>query len=280
MFDLGEPVPLGVDVTDAAGDLVDADTITLTVTLPDGTAVTPTVPNPPTTTGKYQYDYVTVQAGLHRYRFATTTPTTAYADVFNVVSADWPAIVGLAETKKHLNIEPDDTSADEELRGFILSASAVVEDVVGAVARRTVVETCSGGSGLVRLATVPVLSVDQVLADGTLVDPGDYSFAASGMVVHRWGCWPTGLRNVEVTYTAGRLVVPPNLLDGVKELIRINWRPQEGGNYSPFDGGGEDDFGVSRATEGSLQGQIRLGFFVPNTVTERLMPQRRGPVVM
>ncbi len=282
MYDLGATVPIRFDVRDVAGELADAETVTLAIRLPSGDLVDPApqVTNPPATQGSYVYDHVAGASGLHRIRWTSTNPTRAFADVFNVVDPDWPVIVGLSETKQHLNIDPADTSRDDELRGFIASASAVVEDIVGTVARRTVVETCTGGSRVLRLATPPVISIGQVLTDGRLVDAGDYSYAQSGLLVHRWADWPAGLRNIEVTYTAGRLAVLPNVLDGTMELIRVNWRPQQGGNYGPFDLGGEDDFGVSRATEGSLQGQIRLGFFVPNTVIERLMPNRRAPVVM
>lgn len=281
MHDIGDTVPLGLDVRDAAGQLTNAATITLSITLPDGTPVdpAPAVVNPPAVTGRYGFDFVATVAGLHRVRWTTTSPATAFADVFNVVEADWPAFVGLAETKKHLNIPPDDTSRDDELRGFILSASAVAEDIAGTLATRNLVETYSGGSRNILLRRRPVQSVTSVIIDGTTVDPGDYTGSAAGVLHRRFGHWPHGFHNVQVTYAAGRTVMPANSLDAVKELIRINWRPQEGGNYSPFDGGESDDFGVSRTAEGGLQGEIRLGFFVPNTVMQRLQPQARSPHV-
>jgi hypothetical protein len=78
--------------------------------------------------------------------------------------------------------------------------------------------------------------------------------------------------NIVVTYVPGRTGAAWSVVDATKELIRINWRPQSGGNYSVFDQGRGDDFG-----QGQEPGQIRLGFFVPNTVMQRLQPSARGP---
>lgn len=280
MTDIGGVVQIAAEIRDADGVLTNPTTATLTINLPDGTTATPTVTLPPAETGILRVDYVTTQAGLHHWRLATSTPTTVVSDAFNVAPADGSSLVGLAETKAHLNIPASDTSEDEELRGFIASASRVVEDIVGDIARKTVTETNSGGERHVVLTHSPVISVTSVKVDGETVDSGDWTFSPSGLLARRWGRWPTGLHNIETAYVAGRQVAQPNIIDATKELIRINWRPQQGGNYSPFDGGGSDDFGVSRAAEASLQGEIRLGFFIPNTVTQRLQPDRRGPVVL
>lgn len=278
--DVGDVLQVAVAIRDSAGDLTNPATAALTITLPDGTTTAPTVTLPPASTGTLRVDYTTVQAGLHRWRLTTTGPITAWSDAVNVIDSTWPAFVGLAETKQHLNIAAADTDGDEELRGLILSASKVVEDVVGAVARRTVVETNSGGERHVVLSHRPVISVTSVAVDGALVDAGDYTVAASGLLARRSGRWPAGFHNISTTYQVGRVVTPPNVVDATLELIRINWRPQAGGNYSAFDGGAGDDFGVSGGVEASLQGTLRLGFFVPNTVTQRLAPDQRAPVVL
>lgn len=279
MIDLGDTVRLTARVVDAAGTLTDPGTATLTVTLPDGTTDEPAVILPPATTGIVQVDYETVQYGLHRWRLVTTDPEFAHTDSFNVADPSWPSLVGLAEVKAHLNIPAGDTRQDDELRGFILSASAVVEDVIGAAAQRTIVETNSGGERHVILTHSPVREVTQVTEDDQVVDSGDYEVSPYGLVRHKTRRWNSGLHNIEVTYVAGRAVVPGNILDATKELIRINWRPQQGGNYNAFDGGANDDFGGA-SLEASLQGNLRLGFFIPNTVTQRLQPNKRGPVVL
>lgn len=277
MHDLGDTVDLVARCRDAAGQPADADTVVLTVTLPDGTTESPAVTNPPAEVGTYIHAWPTTQPGRHLYRFefSGAVPGQAWTDVFNVLPQSPVWIVGTAEAKDHLNIPAADTSADEELRGFIASVTEVVEDIVGAVVRRTVVETVDGGRSHVRVFTTPLLSVTQILADGVVVDPGEYVARSSGLITRRTGVWPAGLRNIEVTYDAGRDVTPANVLDGTKDLLRVNWRPQAGGNYSAFDGGTGDDFGVER-----VPGEMRLGFFVPNTVMQRLNPHKRGPVVL
>lgn len=280
MLDVGDTRRLRAEVRNDAGDLVTPATVLLRITRPDGTAVTPTVTLPPVDTGVLLHDYLIEAHGRHVVYWRTTNPNRAFADAFSAAPESWPGIVGLTEVKRHLNMPLDDTSQDEELRGFVLSASAVVEDVTGVMARRTITETNSGGGRHIVLSRAPVLDVAEVVADGVEVDPGDYTASPSGLLARRSGRWPAGLRNVEVTYVVGRESIPFNVLDATLELIRINWRPQQGGNYSAFDGGGGDDFGVSAGAEASLQGSLRLGFFVPNTVVQRLSPDQRGPVVL
>lgn len=279
MLDVGDTKRLDFTALDPAGSPADPVTVVLTVTRPDGTTQMPAVVDLPET-GQSQVDYEITQHGRHVVRWVATDPDSAYLDVFSAADPSWPVLVGLAETKEHLNYQAGDDNDDEELRGFIASASAVVEDIVGSVGRRSVTETNSGGERFVRLNYSPVLAVTEVRVDGELVDPGEYTAAPSGLLAKRSGCFPAGFHNVATTYEVGRTVVPANVHEGTLELIRINWRPQQGGNYGPFDGGRGDDFGVSAGAEASLQGQLRLGFFIPNTVTERLAPHQRGPVVL
>ncbi|MCX4474815.1 hypothetical protein OOK41_31640 [Micromonospora sp. NBC_01655] len=271
MYDVGDTVTLSATCHDAAGQPANAATATLTVTRPDGTVDPQTPTNPPASAGLYQHPYVPSQYGRHvvRWTFTGGVPDQAYPDVVNVADASWPAIVGLGETKNHLNIDPTNTTHDDELRGFILSASEVVESIVGPVARRTVVETHGGGGHQVVLRQRPVLSVTSVVENGATMPPSEYTVTPAGVLSLGSSYWC----NPTVTYVVGRLAVPAAVLDGTKELIRINWRPQTGGNGSVFDQGRGDTFGPTG------QGEVRLGFFVPNTVMQRLETAARPPLV-
>jgi hypothetical protein len=263
-YDLGAAVPLAVTVTDAAGTAADATTIVLTVGLPDGTAVTPAVTNPPATTGQYSYVYTPAQAGRHTVGWVTTAPAFAHTDVFYVRAASTPALVSLADVKAHLNIPASTTTHDAELRDAILTAGDVVEGIVGAVGRRTVTETHSGRGrpGLV-LRDGPAISITSVTEDGTAVASGGYTLDDDTGILYRVSgysdlAWPVGRRNVVVTYVVGRSAVPPAISEAVKDLVRINFRPQLGGNYSPFD------------TSAAGAGSTRLGYFVPDKIMTSL----------
>jgi hypothetical protein len=174
-------------------------------------------------------------------------------------------IVTLAEVKTHLNIPSSDTSQDAELAGFISAATPVIEHVVGPVVAREVVEKHDGGDEAIVLRQPPVLSITTVTEDGAAVASSGYTLSDAGVLYRTYGVWLCGRSKVQVTYQAGRTVVPPSIALAAKELIRINWRPQQGGNYSPFDGGAADQVG-----------EVRLGFFVPNRVAEMLAPHAQG----
>ncbi len=280
MLEVGATVTLAAPtVRDAVGQPANVTTATLTITLPDQTTVPVTVTNPPTQLGQYTAAYVAAQPGRHvaHWTFSDGAPAQAASDVFTVADPTWPAVVGLAEARKHLRYADDDHSDDDQLRGTILCVSQVVEDITGEIAQRTHTQVCSGGAGAVLLSHLPVIEVTQVRVDGAVVDPTLWTCSPHGVLYSVAGRWPRGLRNIEVTYRAGRVGASPATIDAALELIRINWRPQLGGNYGPFDGGDSDDFGVPRAAEGALQGEIRLGFFVPNTVMQRLQPTARAP---
>lgn len=278
MYDLGDTVTIARTCLNAAGVPANATTVTLAIIKPDGTVDTPTVTNPPAQTGLYTVGYVPVQAGRHTYRitFTGVVPDQAHIDLFHV----WPSanawIVGLAETKDQLNISQADTSQDEELRRAIAGASAVVEDIVGVVAQRSFVQTFSGrGTRALLLSRRPVISVTTVVEDALTLAATDYTVTEHGVLTRvaslaAWR-WPVGVYNIVVTHTAGRVIVPDNILEGTRDLIRVNFRPQLGGNRSPFD--------TVSDRPGSDPGQMRLGFFVPNTVMERLHGSARGPHV-
>lgn len=271
MWDLGDTVPLAVTVRDAAGDPANAASIALVVTLPDQTVDNLVVTNPPAQTGLYGYDYVPALVGMYRVAWAATSPIAAYRDVFHVTDGG-VSFIGLAEAKRHLNMPAATTTHDEELRDFIASACEVAEDIVGVVSRRTFTETYSGrGDRAILLRRRPVVSVVSVTVDGTVVT--DWSVTEHGVLTRTAGSWPRGVDNVVAVYVAGRAQVPAAVLDGTRELIRINWRPQQGGNFGVFNSS------TSRPGESPPAGEVRLGFFIPNTVMQRFHPSARGPHV-
>ncbi|MFD0902336.1 head-tail connector protein [Actinomadura sediminis] len=237
MYDLGAVVPLTLTVRDSTGNLADAGSVSVTVTLPDGATVVEG-PVTSTTTGVYEYGYATTAAGRHVVRWvATGVNATASTDMFDVLAADPGQIVSLSDAKKHLNIPATSTTDDAELRDFVLAATAVVERYVGAVARREHVETFDGGRPDLVLSHAPVLSVSAVVEDGETVAASGYALDAPSGVLRRvlagaGSCWRGGVGGVEVTYLAGRTSVPANVSRAALIIVKHMWDTQRGSGGS------------------------------------------------
>jgi hypothetical protein len=151
VIDLGDTVPLAVEITDGQGEPTNASSVVLTITLPDGTALdpAPVVTNP--VMGRYEFDYVPTVAGLHVVRWASTNPATAFADVIDVRAAGEVSVVSLADAKRHLNKSAQRVDDDEELRGVLVAAVERVERHVGR-------ELAGSVSPAQRLAVLEVLA--------------------------------------------------------------------------------------------------------------------------
>lgn len=240
-FNLGAVVPLSFTVKDATGALVNAGSVSVTVTLPDLTTVTQG-PVTPTSTGVYNYGYPTTQAGHHDVRWvATGVNAGAFTDVFEVLPPAPPQIVSLAEAKDQLNVPQTDTAGDGELLEMIRSATAVVEQYTGVVARRTAVETFHGGKPHVGLSRTPVLAVTQVVDRGTVRTADEWSLNTDTGVLTRTagGVYALpflpGWNSVVVTYTAGMPTIPPNVRLAALIIIQHLWETQRPAGRSPFD---------------------------------------------
>jgi hypothetical protein len=288
LFDLGDIIPLSIEVKNAAGILSNAGAVSLTIGLPDGSVVTTTPSNP--SPGRYEYDFPTSQAGRHSVRWvATGTNASAYADGFDVLPADVGYIVSLSAAKKHLNITND--VDDDELRDYIEAATKVVETYRNeAIVRRTIVERVDSVRGTstlsqagaaydmgyetggarrrITVSTTPVLSVTSVArVDGTYtwdmsqldVDPD------RGSITVLFG--PLFYGFVEVTYVAGYPVVPANITLAAKIIIDHLWQLQRRPSLA-----GSSIFGAE--TDATPSG---FGFAIPNRAAELL--GGRPPVI-
>lgn len=235
MYEVGDTARLSYDVKDPAGTLVNATGITLTITLPDDTTTSPAVTNPPAQTGKYFVDYVIAQAGRHVLVWTTTNPVTAYTDVLNAATTAG-GIVGLTETKDHLNLSQALSTDDEELRRHIGAATRVVEWKCGAVVRRNVTEVLPGGCELV-LGQRPVISLTSltpIITGGVTVQVSDLDLdPQTGIVRRKDGSWISGMQRV--VYRAGRAIVPDNLILAAFVIIEHLWSTQRGGRGTNVD---------------------------------------------
>lgn len=258
LFDLGDTVPLAVDVLDADGAPTAATSVTLTVDLPDGTTVNPTPANP--SVGRYEFDYVTVQAGRHSIRWVSTEPATAFADLIDVRPAAPRYLMSLATMKAHLNITS--SADDEELRGYMEAATEVIERHLGeTVARATVTgETHQVGRGRTRvtLDRWPVLALTAVTSGD-----GAHTYDVDDFIVDRATGIVTGpamYGTVAVSYLAGPAQVKSSYALAAQIIAAHLWETQRNAGVGQQTGfGGEEIMASSGA-----------GYAIPHRAMELL----------
>lgn len=265
MIDLGAVYQVAVDVSDAAGVPTNPADATLTIILPDGSTASPAVPAP-TATGQVRVDYVTEQAGRHVWRLATSGPTTAYADVFDVQPAMATGIASLADARAQLGLRPDETGDDDELRSFIGAATGAVERALGrVVVRRTIVERQRvGRTAEVLLRQVPVLSLTSaVAADGSTTwdTAGLRVDGDTGLLTVTSGEQLAGA--VDFTYQAGETIIPDDYRLAGLIIIQHLWETQRGTMGVQL-GGDNDNYAAGR------------GFAIPRRALELLGPPLPG----
>lgn len=294
MYEIGRPVPLTIQLTNAAGTVVNAATVALTLIPPpdvNGVPQAPivlTVTNPPATLGLYTYDYYPMVAGRFTYLWQTTNPTVAWGDSFDVVdSSAARGIVGLTDMRARLKLTS--TAQDEDLRALIISMTEVVEDVVGPVLVRNVSELYDLGHVRNRSYSVHagywfpfqqnkpeiVLSQRPVLALVSIVGilSRGITYDVSTVDLDK----PTGIIRqiddsgfigpVRITYTVGRPIIPNNILEGTREIIRHQWESRRGA-AQPRPVQGSEDMVATPS-----------GFLIPNRAMEWLNPSRRELVI-
>lgn len=260
-IDLGDVVALTVETRDSAGALADAGSVVLSIQLPDGTAVTPAITHTPNS-GIYQVDYVTTMAGPHRVRWtASGVNTSAYADVFNVSGTFPRYLPSLAATKEQLKITG--TADDEKIRGFMESATEVVERHTGmALVRRTETEDHKlSWSPTLILKRSPAVSLTSVVrVDGTITwNVNDlYLSKTSGIVTIKS---PAMLFNghIEVIYVVGMTTIPQNFVDASSMIVEHLWQTRRGVRGSARVGGTEDTVTIPG-----------MGFAIPRPALELL----------
>lgn len=227
MIDLGDVVPLTVQIRDSTGVLADAGAVTLTVGLPDGTSVTPAVTHP--STGNYQVDYPTTQVGRHTVAWvATGVNASAWSDTFDVRAGDPGWIISLADAKAHLNITT--TTDDEELRAFIEAATIVVAQVRDeTIVRATVVEDHYVQHWMDRIALQqsPVISLTSIvsldhqgvwdLTDLDLVQTSGVTYVLLGRAIGG---------HLRITYVAGYSAIPATYTLAAKIIVAHLWETQ------------------------------------------------------
>jgi hypothetical protein len=287
LYFTGQDVGLTETVLDDTGaPATGTVTVVLTVTDPAGTITTPAT----TSAGGGQYAAAVpavAVAGTWLYRWTATGTGVGYASEgqFQVRPLGVEQVVDLASVKAHLNIPASNTSQDAELQGFILAAGELARDVVGPLLPEQHTEWHNGGNPTITLDWLPLASVLSVTeyvsastwvlteqplgtstdAYGYTVDPdrGQITRRATGGAV----CFPGGIKNVKVVYTASRTDIPWTVRLGALELIRHLFQLTQQGGRPRFGGASLD---------GDSSG-VPTGFALPARVLELWQPFKRPP---
>jgi hypothetical protein len=143
------------------------------------------------------------------------------------------AIVTLAEAKRQLRLDPEDTADDAEILAYCDGITAVIEDYTHeTIERREVredIERYTRGGYCFRLWSVPVISITSVTSvpAGTTWDPAGMRVdSSSGLVRVLSGPPLCGL--AEVVFEAGYAVVPENYKRGALVVLQHNWEARRG----------------------------------------------------
>jgi hypothetical protein len=229
MYDVGDQAHLTVEVKDITGALA-SSTIAINITLPDQSVVGPFTPVNDSL-GEYHYDYTTVQAGRHVHRWVGTAAAFAHTDVFDVEPAASIAIVSLASVKAQLAKKPTNTADDDELRGYLLSASENIESTCGPCAVRSFTDRAYGNGFAMYLPNCPVVSITSftpVYSWSRAITPADVTVnPRSGKITTVTGLFPF-VGDYDVTYLAGRAVIPSSLRDACKIIVQYLWDTRRG----------------------------------------------------
>jgi hypothetical protein len=288
LYFTGQDVGLTETVLDDTGaPATGTVTVVLTVTDPAGTITTPAT----TSAGGGQYAAAVpavAVAGTWLFRWTATGTGVGYASEgqFQVRPLGVEQVVDLASVKAHLNIPASNTSQDAELQGFILAAGELARDVVGPLLPEQHTEWHNGGNPTITLDWLPLASVQSVteyvsastwvLTEqplGTSTDAYGYTIDLDrGQITRRATggavCFPSGIKNVKVVYTAARDGGTPwTVRLGVLELIRHLFQLTQQGGRPRFGGA---------ALDGDSSG-VPTGFALPARVLELWQPFKRPP---
>lgn len=279
-YTVGDVIPFAIQVLDSTGALSNTTSASITITLPDGTTAGPFSGTNPST-GVYQYNYTTTQAGRH-VALWTTTGTIAGGEPQSATVLAANPVLTVTEVKNHLGIIG--TTDDDEIAAFILSAIPILEGICGPITPRVITgEQHDAGTRSIWTDFAPIASVQSVkemvgTTQFTLTEQAvgaatsNYGFSIDdaregritrrgiGSVAFTFGLVgpssSTATASVIVNYTAGRQQPSENIRFALKELLKYLWRQTKSGPES-FQEGYLSQAAVSGVSE-AMMTRLRL----------------------
>lgn len=267
MADLGDLIALGIQVRDSEGVPVNATTVSLVITLPDGSMVSPLVAAPPAETGNYTHDFLPTMVGRYMIKWVTTGPNAAFTDSFDIRESNLHSIMSLAAAKAHLNMSQSVTRDDDELRNMIEAVTSVVERHRSEVIpRRTVTEHWPNSSGSqVVLLHHPVISITSMIdTNGASVPVGDHLLDGQNGIITFLGGF-RGTRPASITYVAGYEQIPANYILAAKIILAHLWTTQRIQNI-----GAQPTLGSQSRREEQIVTPTGMGYAIPHRAIELL----------
>lgn len=228
---VGDAFTLTANVTDINGAPTDATSVTVTIRSPDNTTGSPQTMTHGAT-GVYTYAFTATLGGMHTASFVATGAVAPVGSVdFYVYPTGSAAtgIVTLAETKTELRIASGVTTYDNQLQAWIAASRNLIEQRVGPMVPRTVIDVFDGAKVSLTLTQPPVISITSITEGAYTLTTNDYVVSKpSGIVTRMFGQYPyrwlDGRQNIIVTYLAG---VTGVWLENIRlanlELLRTWW---------------------------------------------------------
>lgn len=210
-------------------------------------------------------------------------------------------IVTLDQAKAHLRYPITNTQDDAAIQFHIDAADDAIRKECGEVLAHTYDETYDGGVSSIFLYHVPVISIEGVqeswgfanyeldnvqpssIGAGSMFaysidndDTGQITRRTSGNVVLPF---TPGHSNIRVTYTAGRLPVPPIIQLAELELIAYWWQNSQlraSTSTSQYGFGAVDQSDVRSGPEAGIQ-SVNIG--IPWRIIEMIKAYRSAPII-
>lgn len=262
IYDVGDSATVTTELRDTAGNLT-AATVAITVTKPDGSALSPT----PTVsdnggTGKYKTSFVVDAVGTWKYKWTASGALVAVdGGQLSVQDAGRVLVASIDELRAQL--DRADFTEDSELRLYLEAATNQVEWLVGPLTTTTITErqTAPDRIALRKSPLVSVTSVKRVVAGvpGDALPTTDYTVDPDVNEL-RLARWSVGRSEYEVVYIIGRTSIPADIKLAGLIIAQHLWSVQNA--RFTLNAPGEDELAV---VPGS-------GFMVPYRALELLRP--------
>lgn len=265
----GQPITLSTTVKNAAGALVNASALALTISKPDATTQSYASPTNDGT-GLYHQDVPTAdinQLGHYAYKWvATGTGAGVSFSNFDVFDPLEVSVLSLQDAKDHLNIPQTTTTYDNELLSKIATIQSTLEKLTGGpIITRSITERvpCRYAWNELAVRQRPLVAVTSItdVASGVATDITGLDVDTNAGIIRRRLGWPfLGLGGAyTVVYTAGwGTAISPAFNEAARIILEHLWQTQHGPSLRPAIGGEETTL---------LPG---FAFAVPNRAVELL----------